>query len=181
MDVPTILSLVAVACVAIAAAVTDLWKFKVYNALTLPAIVAGLLASSFTIGLQASLLGALTGFGLLVIFFALGGVGAGDVKLLTAIGAWLGPEATMYVFALSAMAGGVYAIGLMLLREGLFGTVEELATLSIRLFTPGIWKQPEARLDMEVGRVDRRKRLVPYAAMICIGFFTTLVLPNFGR
>jgi prepilin peptidase CpaA len=173
--------LLVVSGIALVAAATDLWKFKVYNALTLPAIVVGLLVSPFTVGLPTSLLGAATGFSLLALFFALGGVGAGDVKLLTAIGAWLGPEPTLYVFAFSAMAGGMYAIGLMVLRGGLTETIEQLAVLSIRLFTPGLWKQPDERMDIEIGRVDRRKRLVPYAAMICVGFFTTLVPPNLGR
>jgi len=180
MDAHTFVPLLAVSCVAIAAAVTDLWKFKVYNALTLPALGVGLLVSPFTIGLPASVFGAAVGFGLLVVFFMLGGVGAGDVKLLTALGAWLGPLATLYVFGLSAMAGGVYALGLMVRRNGLIGTGEELANLSIRLFTPCLWKRPKVQLDVEVGRVDRRKRLVPYAAMICVGFFMTLVLPPLG-
>lgn len=181
MNAPTNVSLVVVAVVAIVAATTDLWKFKVYNVLTLPALVAGVLVSPFNGGLQASLLGAAVGFGLLVVFFAVGGVGAGDVKLLTALGAWLGPAMTLRVFGLSAMAGGVYALGLLAIRSGLFGMSDELATLGIRLVSPSLWKRPDASLELEVARDDRRRRLVPYAAMICLGYFTTLALSSLGR
>lgn len=181
MNGPTVVSLVMVAIIALVAATTDLWKFKVYNLLTLPTLVVGLLVSPFNGGILPSVLGAALGFGLLVAFFALGGVGAGDVKLLTAIGAWLGPLMTLHVFAASAMAGGVYALVLLALRSGIFSAREEVAMLGVQIITPSLWKRPEAQLDVEVARADRRRRLVPYAAMICVGFFTTLALSSLGR
>ncbi len=70
------LPLVAVALATLAASATDLWKFKVYNVLTIPTLLAGLVVSTWLGGwggLASSLLGAGLGFGLLVVFFAAGG------------------------------------------------------------------------------------------------------------
>lgn len=180
MNAPTVVSLVVVAVVTLIAATTDLWKFKVYNVLTLPTLAVGLLVSPFNGGIQASLLGATVGFGLLVVFFALGGVGAGDVKLLTAIGAWIGPAMVLHVFIGTAFAGGLYAFVLVVLRSGVFSARDEVATLGIRLMTPSLWKRPGAHLEAEVARDDRRRRLVPYAAMICVGFFASLAISSLG-
>ena len=48
----------------------------------------------------------------------LGGVGAGDVKLLAAIGAWLGFTSTLYVFVVAGLAAGAYAVVVLCLRGG---------------------------------------------------------------
>src|SRR5439155_23943172 len=68
-------------------AATDLWKYKVYNALTLPLLACGLIYHTIaggTAGLVGRLLGAGFGFAVLFLFFLLGGLGAGDVKVLLA-------------------------------------------------------------------------------------------------
>ena len=86
------------------AAVLDVWKFKVYNALTVPLLLTGLayhtMASGLQ-GLQGSLMGSLFGFAVLIVFYAMGGIGAGDVKLMAAVGAWLCMPLTFYVFVLA--------------------------------------------------------------------------------
>lgn len=170
--------LAVVGVVTFVAATTDLWKFKVYNLLTLPALALGLLASTALggwAGLGSSLLGAGFGFGILVVFFALGGVGAGDVKLLTAVGAWLGPYWTIHVFIAAALAAGVYAVALIFARGGFFAVAVELLTLRQAIFHPGALGRPEADIAAEVARADRRRRLVPFGAMICVGFFVLLI------
>ena len=174
MPGPEMMSLSAAAAACLIAAGTDLWKFKVYNALTLPALAGVLIASGLSGGwggLAASGLGALTGFGLLAAFFAMGGVGAGDVKLLTALGAWLGPSLTIHVFLASAIAAGLYALVLTVASGGLLATAVDVLHLAQRIrrldFRPG----PAAPIADEAARVDRRRRLVPFAAMTCAGFF----------
>jgi len=174
---PDLLPLIVVACGTLVAAGTDLWKFKVYNALTFPMLLSGPLASALlggAEGLKASLLGAALGFGVLAVFFAMGGVGAGDVKLLTAVGAWLGPFLTVQVFVASALAGGVYALVLMALRGGVREAFWGVALVAQRLQSPGPWTRPETVIAEEVRRADRRRRLIPFAAMTCLGFFVTL-------
>lgn len=172
-----LLPLAAVALATLAASVTDLWKFKVYNILTIPTLLAGLAASTFLggwDGLASGVLGASLGFGLLVVFYAAGGVGAGDVKLLAAIGAWLGPYLTYQVFVASALFGGVYALVLTLRREGVLGLAIELIMARRAILSPGSWKRPASTIADEVERPDRRRRLVPFAAMTCLGFFATM-------
>lgn len=168
------LSAAAVAC--LIAAGTDLWKFKVYNALTLPALAGGLISSCLSggwEGLATSGLGALTGFALLAPFFAMGGVGAGDVKLLTALGAWLGPALTLHVFLVSAMVAGVYALTLAVASGGLPAAAFDLLGLAQRLLRLDF--APDAAIAAEAARGDRRRRLVPFAAMTCAGFFLVLL------
>ncbi len=68
-------------------------------------------------GVSTGFLGLLTGFGLLIIPWLMHGMGAGDVKLMAAIGVWLGPLMTLYSFALGAVIGGVAAV-VMIMSTG---------------------------------------------------------------
>ncbi len=177
MTGPESIPLLVAAGATVIAAATDLRSFKVYNALTFPLILGGPLVSLVLggwTGLQASLAGAALGFAVLVVCFALGGVGAGDVKLLTGLGAWLGPALTVQVFVASALAGGAYALGLLALSGGVARAGFEAMTLGRRLLTPGGWAPTEVSLAEEVRRPDRRRRLIPFAAMTCLGFFAVL-------
>jgi len=61
-------------------------------------------------GVSAGFLGMLTGFGLLIVPWLMHGMGAGDVKLMAAIGVWMGPLLTLYSFALGAVIGGITAV-----------------------------------------------------------------------
>ena len=181
-----LLPLIVVGVVTLMAACTDLWKFKVYNLLTLPSLVLGLLVSTVLggwAGLGASLLGAGFGFAILVVFYALGGVGAGDVKLLTAVGAWLGPFWTVHVFIASALAAGVYAVVLILTRGGVLAVAVEILAIRQAIFEPSKLGRPDADIAAEVSRSDRRRRLVPFAAMICVGFFVMVAWfhPRMGQ
>lgn len=169
--------LAAIALATLIASATDLWKFKVHNALTVPTLLIGLVASTWLgglAGLSSSFLGATLGFGLLIGFHLVGGVGAGDVKLLAAIGAWLGPQLTFDVFIASALLGGAYSAVLVIARGGWLALLAELMTTRQALAGPGGWKRPASTIEAEVLRPDRRRRLVPFAAMTCLGYFATL-------
>ncbi len=93
---------------------------RVPNWLNLALIVAGFCAQGFyfgTSGLATGGLGLLTGFGLLIIPWLMHGMGAGDVKLMAAIGVWIGPALTFYSFAAGAVIGAVAGI-IMILSSG---------------------------------------------------------------
>lgn len=153
-------------------AVTDLWKFKVYNVLTIPLLLSGLVYHSVTAGfdgLQASLLGAFFGFGVLAIFFLMGGMGAGDVKLMAACGAWLGLPWTFYLFIASSLAAGVYSIGLVILGNRFKETRENFQLLWMRLVVLRRHLGTGELIESELEHPDRRLRVVPFAAMMLIG------------
>lgn len=61
-------------------------------------------------GVGWGLLGLAVGFGLLIVPWLMHGMGAGDVKLMAAIGCWLGPWLTLLSFAAGALIGGVVAL-----------------------------------------------------------------------
>lgn len=100
--VPTFVSLVFI--FTLVAAITDLRTRKIPNWLTVPACVAGIafhLVTGGLSGLGVALGGFAVGFGLLLVLWLIGGGGAGDVKLMGALGAWLGPVPIVIVFLLS--------------------------------------------------------------------------------
>jgi prepilin peptidase CpaA len=99
---------------ALAAAACDLHSRRVPNVLTFGAAGVGLLCSWVHAGmggLGQSVLGWLTGLALFLPLFAVRGMGGGDVKLLAAFGALLGPVGVLWAAVWASLAGGVLAIG----------------------------------------------------------------------
>lgn len=143
-----------------AACVSDLRTRRIPNVLT------GLLAAAgvaYTLaagrGLAHGIGGILVGFVIWVPFWLLGWLGAGDVKLVAAAGAWLGPWATVEASVVAALVGAVLSIGWML-RAGRMRAVANrvvLATASPRLLGGAV-----------VSSGDRR-RLAPYALALVVG------------
>jgi prepilin peptidase CpaA len=160
---------------ALIAAITDVWKFKVYNALTLPLLGTGILYHAVYGNLGDSLLGVLFGFGALVALHVIGGMGAGDVKLMAALGAWLGMPLTFYVFIASSLAAGVYSAGLVVWTGRVGETIVNLHILWLRLASVGRYLGSDDRVESEVRRSDRRHRIIPFGAMVAIGIIATLL------
>src|SRR6476620_949586 len=106
-----------VTVVLIVAAVIDGFELKVPNWVTFPFILGGWTYSALAFGWEGlgwSLLGTVVGLALLLPSHAIGGMGAGDVKLLAGVGAWVYGVNTAYAFAASAIVGAVIAIGMVL-------------------------------------------------------------------
>jgi prepilin peptidase CpaA len=109
--------------VLIVAAVIDGWKLKVPNWITYPLIISGWIYSGVYFGWEGlawSLLGTTVGLLLLLPLYAIGGMGAGDVKLLAGVGAWVWTTTTVYAFCVSAVLGGFIALGMVLWRRDWF-------------------------------------------------------------
>jgi prepilin peptidase CpaA len=104
----------------VVAAVIDGIKLKVPNWITFPMIVSGWVYGTAAYGWEGllwSVLGTVVGLGLLLPAYAIGGMGAGDVKLLAGVGAWVGSTTTFYAFCVTAVLGGVIAVGMVLYRK----------------------------------------------------------------
>ncbi|HEY7115147.1 MAG TPA: A24 family peptidase, partial [Tepidisphaeraceae bacterium] len=95
------------------AAVVDVRSRRIPNWLTGSMILAGLVqgaAGWSSVGVGPAVLGMLAGFGLTFVLFALGGMGAGDVKLFAGIGAWVGPVVVLQVFVVERVVGIVVVL-----------------------------------------------------------------------
>jgi prepilin peptidase CpaA len=109
MAVSTVCAL-AVAC---AACVTDIRNRRIPNGLTFGAAAAALVfqtAAHGGTGFMSAVGGWLTGALIMFVPFALRGLGGGDVKLLAALGAWLGPGKAVWLALYAGAAGFVMAI-----------------------------------------------------------------------
>jgi prepilin peptidase CpaA len=142
------LGLAAIACG------TDLRTRRIPQWLTIGGAVAGVVFHSVTSGWNGGLTG-VAGWtvGMLVLFipFALGGLGAGDVKLLGAIGAWLGPANALWVGLYTGVAGGILAIVVALAKGYLSQAIGNVATLLAYWRVSGVRPLPDMTLERASG------------------------------
>ncbi len=112
----------AVLAFTVIAATTDCRTRRIPNLLTGPAILAGL-GWSVIVGGYAGLADSLAGAALamlpFVLLFVFAGGGAGDAKLMAAIGAWVGVIGGLITVAAVMIAGGLLAIALIIIRHNL--------------------------------------------------------------
>src|SRR5262245_59912562 len=126
--------LLFVSAAMVVAAVIDGWKLKVPNWLTLPLIVSGwalgllhnfgLIEGTGEGGVGAALAGTALGFALLLPVYAIGGMGAGDVKMQMGFGSWVGAffglwsglGVIWWAFAVAVLIGGFLALVMIAVR-----------------------------------------------------------------
>jgi len=145
---------------------TDLRSRRIPNWLVLPFLVIGISVSGLLHGwhgLGQSFEG--LGLGLLIygFLFWMGGMGAGDVKLCAAIGAWIGPDQLFIALVITGLAGGV----MVLCWAAFGGFLKDLFTGTSSLVF-GIKERGSLR-DPELVLTNPRKRKMPYAPAIAIG------------
>ena len=160
-------AVLAVACV------SDVRTRRIPNPLTFSAAAGALLFHLITGGVSAagsSLAGALLGALLFFPMFALRGMGAGDVKLLAAVGAWLGPSQVVMAALATSIAGGVIAIAVAL-GHGYLKT----AALNLWMLLTH-WRVTGVRPLHEVTLQGARGPRLAYALPITIGTLVTLWL-----
>jgi prepilin peptidase CpaA len=115
-----------------ASAIVDLWSRRVPNKLTLAVAALGLTLAALGLSghsLLAALGGLVVGLLLMLPGHVIGATGAGDVKLLAAIGTLLGPSGILVAFLYTAIAGGVLALIVAVRRRVLRESVERTAAL----------------------------------------------------
>jgi len=119
----------ALLIVLLIAALMDFSQYRIPNLLTFPAMLLGLLAHSYSSGFDGlfySAGGLALGLGLLLVFYFLGMMGAGDVKLMGAVGSFLGPMGVFQAFLFTALAGGLYAVVVLALKGQLIRLFKRL-------------------------------------------------------
>lgn len=152
----------------------DFAQRRVPNWLNLALILIGFAVQACFFGwsgLSFGLMGMLTGFGLLIVPWLMHGMGAGDVKLMAAIGAWFGPAMTMWSFVAGALMGGVIAVVMIVAARKLKHAGANLTTIMIKLSNPTLW-------FTEMGGTKSfgaTSQLLPYGIPLTMGSITVLL------
>jgi prepilin peptidase CpaA len=157
-----------VGVVLIVAAWIDGKELRVPNWITFPMVLSGLVYSTAVGGWQGlgfGLLGMGVGLATLMPLYSVGGMGAGDVKLMAGVGAWLGAQVTWNAFLVSAVVGGLMAAVMVIYRKAWnkhYGNamliLSEIATV----------KDPRELSQIAAARKPHML-LLPYGIPICIG------------
>ncbi|MGO8897459.1 MAG: prepilin peptidase [Isosphaeraceae bacterium] len=161
-----------VSAVLVVAAVIDGRQLRVPNWLTFPFALGGLVFTAWYGGREAllwslgsSLMGIGVGLVLLLPLYAIGGMGAGDVKLMAGVGAWLGPVLTFWAFVSTALVGGLLGVAMIVASGNVIHHWVMLQTIVHEILT--------IRNPVELAeRADQRKKtmmLLPYGIPIAIG------------
>jgi prepilin peptidase CpaA len=128
---------------------TDWRSRRIPNWLTVPGLVIGIAANSIAggwSGAKDSLLGAALGFALLLPFALIKSLGMGDLKLVTALGAFLGPQRLLLVLFVTILVNGLMALFLVIWKKRVRQTLRNLSHMLTALFSfhlPG----PQLTLD----------------------------------
>lgn len=121
-------------------AADDLRREKISNRLTYSAMVGGLLLQTTQhglVGLGHSAAGLAVGMGLFLTFYALGGMGAGDVKFMGAIGSMIGLPDIFFAALMAALLGGIYAVGVMIRHQGVGRCLRDVLSLLLACVLTG--------------------------------------------
>ena len=146
----------------ILAAYIDVREGRIPNWLTMSLAVFGTtvnIISQGWVGFLSSIEGIALGILCLIFFYIKGGMGAGDVKLLGAIGAVMGPYLVVYVFGFAAVLGGLYSLAMLFAQGGFRYTWDRvvllvqtlLCTKSVLTPQPAGPQEPKLRYALVLG------------------------------
>lgn len=155
---------IAVAVYTAVAAALDLRMRRIPNYVTVPTALLGLTFHTLAPGgwgTAVALAGFGTGFAILFLPWLLGGSGMGDVKLLAALGSWLGPTLVLVAFAVSALLAACIALVVMLAGAA----------------RPALQHREHRSIAVgrHAGKTGRRaKRALPFAVPVALGTWAML-------
>jgi prepilin peptidase CpaA len=124
-----LVSEIALAALVIVAAVYDIRFRRIPNWLVVTGFCLGFALNVFFLrvdGFILAILGAVLAFAVYLPFFALRAMGAGDVKLMIAIGTFVGAKNWLILFLITAILGGILAVCLLLIRGGLIRAIKNV-------------------------------------------------------
>ena len=154
--------------VGLAAMIDDLARRQIANWIPLSALAAGFgwqIGQSGWNGFLYAGIGAVAGFAVFLVFYLLGGMGGGDVKLMAGFGALLGAGRLLEAALWTAGVGGIMAVGVL----GWKALRRNLAKWTGRTLAEGM---DPARLSLEE---REREASIPYAPAIALGVWLSLV------
>ena len=169
------LSEIALAALVIVAAVYDIRFRRIPNWLVITGFCLGLALNVFPVrleGLTLTLLGAGLAFAIYLPFFALRAMGAGDVKLMIAIGAFVGARNWLILFLITAILGGILAVCLLLIRGGLIRALKNVLFILGELVRLRLPYQGDPALDVK----HPRAVTLPHGVSIALGTLVFLLL-----
>lgn len=173
---PKLVFVAAVTLFTLLAAICDVRTKKVPKWLTVPAFLAALGFHAVVggwAGLGQSLAGFAVGFGILFVLFLIGGGGAGDVKLMGALGAWLGASYTIYVFVVSTLIVIVGAVAVLVFQAARHG-----GGYVVKRYVrgPNPVSRGRSKLTEEAYlKWRQRRRIMPYGLPVALGTWLVLV------
>jgi prepilin peptidase CpaA len=147
-------------------AVKDVLGRRIPNSLTYSGLLVALVVRGQVAGwpgLKGGLTGMLLAGGIFYLLFLLGGMGGGDVKLMAAVGAWAGITQVMSILLVAAIAGGILAVGYMVLHRQVLETLLNTLELVRHHATSGL--QPHPVLNVRQPGAVR----LPYGVAIAMG------------
>lgn len=164
-------------------AIVDWRQFRIPNAFTVPFAASGILYHGWFSGWAGagqSVVGLLVGFAILLLPFLLGGFGGGDVKLLAAIGAWVGGRLVIEIFLISAVLLGLVSVTMLLCSPTVRKETWPKLKLAVNqiLVLGKIEKSDEQVVDA-VQREDRKSRAVPFGVMVVGGLLIKMLIDNY--
>jgi prepilin peptidase CpaA len=159
----------------ILAAVTDVRESRIPNWLTFSLAGFGIVVHGWHQGFNGLILsveGLAVGILCLIFFYIKGGMGAGDVKLLGAIGAILGPQLVVYVFGFAGVLGGLYSLAMLFSQGGLRYTWDRILLLLNTLR----W----SKTVVMAGQPDHKEPKLRYALVLGLGTVIAQTLSLYG-
>ncbi len=152
----------------IVAAYIDGKQLRVPNWITFPMVLSGLAYNAWGAGwegLGMALSGMAVGLLCLLPLYSVGGMGAGDVKLMAGMGAWLGASITFSAFCVSAAVGAIMAVWMVWRRKSFVHHYANFLTILSEFATI---KDPR-QLSQIAAERKPRMLLLPYGIPICVG------------
>ncbi|MDQ2775099.1 MAG: A24 family peptidase [Acidobacteriota bacterium] len=160
--------------VVVAAGIYDLRVRRIPNWLNLSGLILGLGFNAMPgqDGVAKSLVGLACALAVYIPLYLVRGMGAGDVKLMAAVGSITGPANWLGIFIVTAILGGIAALVLIAVRRKFQQTVLNLGTILRELFHRRMPSAADEKLDIR----DSRALRMPHGAIIAAGSILFLLL-----
>ncbi|WAC06565.1 MAG: prepilin peptidase [Thermodesulfobacteriota bacterium] len=151
------------AIILLIAAIYDIWVAKIPNVITFSGMITGIIYHGAAQGLSGaglSIAGLLAGSAVFFPFYLLKGMGAGDIKLMGAVGSLVAWKGIIPAIVFTALAGGIYAFALIFCNPStckrlIFGSISMFKTLALtgQIVLPSLFekeKKPQVRYGVAI-------------------------------